>query len=239
MTESPTTPSGTPGILRVLVPADEDFVPLVERLDEPLLTQVTGAPDEPGEDDWDLPEICRGETVGDAWLRLLNAVRAAVDAAGDWYDPGSRYQLAPLGIAHVAAGDVAALATLAATCERALAGTTGATREDLQLVDLAQVLDGFDGWEREASAAGEVAALRRLVEVLHLGAPDAYDSEVSADARVLLEAAAGPGGVTLSEAQDAAYKRFMTALTRARGGDRLDLWAAGVVRYNEGGAGTR
>jgi hypothetical protein len=120
-------PSGPTPTAVHLVPVDEDWVALLDQIEEPLLMQLTGVQDH---DSWELPDVFTGEFARDSWWRIRQAVRAAFERAERHrlLAPDGKFELAPLALVEIAKADV--LIDVAYECSRAQAGLGSADLAD-------------------------------------------------------------------------------------------------------------
>lgn len=201
-----------------LILDDEDWRGMLEAIEEPLLLQITGAPREPGEDDWRLPAVFAGREVVEAHWRIAKAVRSGLENAQRHrlLAADGRHEFAPLVAVELATADVDLLATVARECNRALAG-----------------LGDDDLWE----LLGEVAdpggrdvqvLVAELVKVLGpLRLPSDADTEALIE---VIGTDTGARDQVLTVQQEQAYGRFARRWVRAMDGDSLQLFAFGVTK---------
>lgn len=207
-----------------LVPDDEDWMALLQGLEEPLLIGVSGRPDDEG---WKLPWILTSHQPREAWWRIYQAVRNSLAEARQrrLLAASGRRELAPLALAELADPDVGVLATVAEECNRALAGLGSRDLAEL----LHEVAGGFDtGAEQLVRDLARVVATLRLRLDARTGAEDQL-----ADVDVLTAAVRSTSGdETLTADQERAYGRFMRRWVEAMNGDAHDqalrLFAYGV-----------
>lgn len=221
MSEPPSTSSPAD----YLLPVDEDWFALLQRLEEPLLIDLC-APPSPGYQPWRLPPLFSSGRAREAWWRIYQAVRDGFDRARRrrLLAPDGKFELAPLLALELDPADVETLSGAARECSRALAGLG----EDELAPALSQIAENWDAGgdrQRDTSVQGLVADLLRVAQGLWLA------GHLDPDGQLLLELVRGQhGDLVLTAGQERAYAKFVRRFLTAQGDDdeTLRLWAMGV-----------
>ncbi|GAB2717268.1 hypothetical protein [Kitasatospora kifunensis] len=220
----------------LLLPASEDVLGPLLRLEEPLLWWLR--PDGDPDDFWELPEGLDGEAVYQAYNRVLDALPGEVirlvntglyelPLAVQPIAPDGRWEHAPLYVVEVASADVTVLARLGAELRRALSSEPGTA-------GLREFLDQVAEWRSsEDPSGGPVTTATVVREALQgvavllqeQGLPEELDGQI---------AAADPGrrAVLERDRQARADTVLLTDLVRAHGpGERVVLSPAEDAAY--------